>query len=154
MKRLLAGLVLILLPAPLLAVEFYGQVVGVIDGDTIEVLHNQRPKRVRLYGIDCPEKRQAFGQRAKQATSALVFGKDVTLQTRSKDKYGRPVADVLLPDGTNVNQTLIKEGWCWWYRKYAPADKELARLEGEARDTNRGLWAAPHPVPPWDWRKK
>jgi len=63
-------------------------------GDTIEVLHNQRPERIRLSGIDCPEKGQAYGKRAKQAASELVFGKDVTLQTHGKDKYGRTLADV------------------------------------------------------------
>ena len=72
--------------------------------------------------IDCPEKGQAYGNRAKQAASQLVFGKEVTLHTFGKDKYGRTIADVLLPDGTNVNHELVKDGWCWWYRKYAPGD--------------------------------
>lgn len=90
--------------------DFSGPVVSVLDGDTIEVLHNQHPERVRLNGIDCPEKRQAYGNKAKQATSALVFGKEVTLQTHGKDKYKRSLADVLLPDGTNVNHELIKDG--------------------------------------------
>ena len=85
------------------AADFTGPVVSVLDGDTIEVLHNQHPERIRLSGIDCPEKGQAFGKRAKQAASALVFGKEVTLQTHGHDKYGRTLADVLLPDGTNVN---------------------------------------------------
>ena len=68
----------------------------------------QHPERIRLSGIDCPEKGQAYGQKAKQASSALVFGKEVTLQTHGKDKYWRTLADVLLPDGTNVNHTLVK----------------------------------------------
>ena len=59
---------------------------------------------------------------------------------------------VLLPDGTNVNHTLVKDSWCWWYRKYAPGNFELERLESEARDAKRGLWADPPPVPPWVWR--
>ena len=63
----------------------------------------------------------------------MVFGKEVTLQTHGQDKYGRTLADVLLPDGTNVNHELVREGWCWWYRKYAPGDTELAKLEQEAR---------------------
>ena len=94
-------------------------VVRVFDGDTIEVLHNQHPERIRLHGIDCPEKGQAFGNKAKKAFAALVFGKEVTLQTYGKDKYGRTLADVLLPDATNLNHELVKEGWCWWYRKNA-----------------------------------
>jgi micrococcal nuclease len=95
-------------------------VVGVLDGDTIEVLHNHRAERIRLNGIDCPEKGQAYGKKATQAASELVFGKEVTLQTYGKDKYGRTIADVQLADGPNVNHELVKEGWCWWYPKYAP----------------------------------
>jgi micrococcal nuclease len=91
-----------------LAAGFSGPVVSVLDGDTIEVLHNQHPERIRLSGIDCPEKGQAFGKRAKQAASKLVFDKEVTLQIHGHDKYGRTIADVLLPDGTNVNHTLVK----------------------------------------------
>jgi endonuclease YncB( thermonuclease family) len=114
-----------------LASDFTCPVVSVLDGDTIEVLHNSHAERIRLNGIDCPEKGQAYGQRAKQAASALVFGKEVTLQTHGLDKYGRTLEDVLLPDGTNVNQTLVKDGWCWWYRKYAPRDTVLEGLEKE-----------------------
>ena len=92
--------------------SFTGPVISVLDGDTIEVLHNTRAERIRLSGIDCPEKGQAYGTRAKQAAAELVFGKDVTLQTHGLDKYGRTIADVHLLKGTNVNQTLVKEGWC------------------------------------------
>jgi endonuclease YncB( thermonuclease family) len=129
-------------------------VTAVSDGDTIEVLHNQRPERIRLSGIDCPEKGQAYGHKAKEATSSLVFGKEVTLQTHGKDKYGRTIAEVLLQDGTNVNHTLVKDGWCWWYRKYAPGDAELEKLEMEARKAKKGLWADQEPVPPWEWRQR
>ncbi len=130
-----------------------GRVVGVLDGDTIEVLHDGHPKRIRLKGIDCPEKGQAYGKRAKQATSAFVFGKEVRLHTFGKDKYGRTIADVLLPDGTNVNHMLVKDGWCWWYRKYAPGNVILEELERRARGSGLGLWADPTPIPPWVYRK-
>ena len=80
--------------------------------------------------------------------------KDVTIQTHGKDKYERTLADVLLPDGTNLNHALVKEGWCWWYRKYAPGDTTLEGLEKEAREARIGLWADPQPVPPWEWRKR
>ena len=100
--------------------DFTGPVVSILDGDTIEVLHNTRAERIRLNGIDCPEKGQAYGNRAKQATSALVFGKEVMLQTHGKDKYKRTLADVLLLDGTNVNHTLVKDGWWWWYLDRIP----------------------------------
>jgi len=140
---------------PTLAVsQFSGRVVGVTDGDTISVMHNGRAEKVRLQGIDCPEKGQAYGQRAKQAISALVFGKEVTLQTHGHDKYKRTLGDVLLPDGTHVNHELVKDGWCWWYRKYAPGDTVLEELETEAREARKGLWVDPQPVPPWEWRKR
>jgi len=67
---------------------------------------------------------------------------------------GRTLADVLLTDGTNVNYQLVKDSWCWWYRKYAPGNTELERLEAEAREAKIGLWADPQPVPPWEWRKR
>jgi endonuclease YncB( thermonuclease family) len=134
--------------------DFWGPVTDVLDGDTIEVLHNTHPERVRLSGIACPEKGQAFGSRAKEAASALVFGRDVRLETDGQDKYGRTLADVRLRDGTNVNHELVKDGWCWWYRKYAPGDTTLQLLESDAREAKRGLWADPHPVPPWEWRKR
>jgi len=84
---------------------------------------------------------------------SFAFGKEVTPQTHGLDKYGRTLADVLLPDGTNVNHALIKDGWCWWYRKYAPGDAVLEELEKAARETKIGLWADPAPIPPWVYRK-
>ena len=119
MLMVLATVVSLLFASPILAHEFSGSVVSVLDGDTIEVLHNNRAERVRLNGIDCPEKAQAYGKRAKQAASELAFGKDVTIQSHGYDKYTRTIGDVILPDGTNINLTLVMEGWCWWYRKYA-----------------------------------
>jgi endonuclease YncB( thermonuclease family) len=142
------------LSVPIYAADYTGSVVGVLDGDTIEVLNGHHAERIRLSGIDCPEKGQAFGTRAKQAVADLAFGKEVTLQTHGKDKYKRTLADVILPDGTNVNHALVKDGWCWWYRKYAPGDTVLEGLENEAREARKGLWADPQPVPPWEWRKR
>lgn len=136
------------------AFSFTALVVSVKDGDTIEVLSNGGTTRIRLHGIDCPEKRQAYGSRAKLATAVLTFGQTVTIHPHDKDKYGRTVADVMLADETNVNQLLVKDGWCWWYRKYAPDDPVLESLESEARQRKRGLWNDPHPVAPWVYRKQ
>lgn len=135
------------------AFSFTGQVVAILDGDTIDVLRNGNAARIRLQGIDCPEKGQPYGNKAKQAASVLVFGRGVTLQTYGIDKYGRILADVLLSDGTNLNHVLVKEGWCWWYRKYAPTDTELEAYEKMARDMRKGLWVDPDPIPPWVYRK-
>ncbi len=97
---------------------------------------------------------QAPSERDTRPSTPLAFGKEVTLQTHGKDKYGRTLAEVLLPDGMNLNQELVKDGWCWWYRKYAPRDTGLEGLEKDAREAKKGLWADPHPVPPWEWRKR
>lgn len=95
------------------ATEFTGRVVSIKDGDTIEVLHNKKAERIRLTGIDCPEKKQAFGQRAKQATSVLSFGQQVTVHNTGKDRYGRTLGTVMLPNSRNLNHELVKGGWCW-----------------------------------------
>ena len=134
------------------AADFEGKVVGVLDGDTIEVLYEKKTERVRLYGIDCPEKWQAFGQKAKQATSSLVFGKEVEVETHGKDKHRRTLGTVF-HDGLNVNQSLVKEGWCWWFSKSVPKDTGLKQFEQEAQDAKKGLWADPNPVPPWLYRR-
>ncbi len=125
--------------------------MGVSDGDTITVLHNGKGERIRLHGIDCPEKRQAFGNRAKQFTSNLVFAKTVTVQAVDRDRYGRTVGGVLMPDGRSLNHELVWAGLAWMYRRYT-TDQSLSDLEEEARVARRGLWADPHAVPPWEWR--
>ncbi len=134
-----------------LAADFTGRVVGVSDGDTITVLHDGKAERIRLHGIDCPEKRQAFGNRAKQFTSNLVFAKTVTVQILDRDRYGRTVGVVLLPDGRSLNHELVRAGLAWMYRRYTN-DQSLSDLEEEARLARRGLWADSHAVPPWEWR--
>ena len=107
--RLVVVLSLILLLATIVLANFPGPVVSVLDGDTLEVLNHNHPERIRLNGIDCPEKGQAFGKRAKQAASDLAFRKQVTLQTHGHDKYKRTLGEVILPDGMNLNQELVKQ---------------------------------------------
>lgn len=131
---------------------FTGRVVGVSDGDTISALRNGRAERIRLHGVDSPEKRQAFGQRAKQFTSDLVFGKDVTVRPVTQDKYGRLVAEVVLDDGRSLGEELLKAGLAWWYRQYS-TDITLETLETGARLRKLGLWSDPTPTPPWEFRR-
>jgi endonuclease YncB( thermonuclease family) len=101
-------LALFMVVAPAMAADFTGEVIRVLDGDTIEVLHEKKPERIRLYGIDCPESGQAFGQKAKQATYSLIFGKDVTIESHGQDKHRRTLGTVF--DGhLNVNQELVKK---------------------------------------------
>ena len=134
--------------------EFSGKVIGVTDGDTLTVLRGRSPVKIRLQGIDCPESGQDFGSRAKSLTSELSFGQAVKVQGHGLDRYGRTVADVILPDGRSLNQELVREGVAWWFRKYAPHDSTLSRLEAEARAAKRGLWSQPNPIPPWEWRAR
>src|SRR5690242_17614975 len=97
----LVAISFLILPIPLSAsADYSGQVIVVLDGDTIEVFHDQSQERIRLNGIDCPEKGQPYGQKAKQAASDMMFGKQVSLQAHGLDKYGRIIAVVLLLDGT------------------------------------------------------
>src|SRR2546426_12152903 len=154
-RRLFLSVVLslILLPSTVAFADFSGRVVGITDGDTIKVMHNGRAEKIRLHGIDCPEKGQPFGTKAKEFTSEMVFGKTVTLHVTDTDRYGRTVADVILPDGRVLNRELVAAGLAWWYRRYAPHDRILERLEAEARAARRGLWADPEPGPPWCWRR-
>jgi endonuclease YncB( thermonuclease family) len=136
---------------------FQARVVRVLDGDTLEVLEVRDgvriPRRLRLHGIDCPEKTQPFGQRAKTAALELSGGKTVRVLPRDRDRYGRTIAEVELPDGKSLNRELVRLGLAWWYRKYAPRDAELERLEAEARAAKRGLWSLPEPQPPWEFRQ-
>ncbi|MCS7042873.1 MAG: thermonuclease family protein [Bryobacteraceae bacterium] len=138
---------------PLLAESFAARVVAVADGDTVTVLRGREQVRVRLYGIDCPELGQPFGRRARQRTGELAFGQTVTVRGESRDRYGRLVAWIELPDGRSLNEVLVAEGLAWHYRRYAPRALRLAQLEQEARAARRGLWQDPDPVPPWQWRR-
>ncbi len=151
-KALLPIFLLVLLSAnrPLLT----GKVVGIIDGDTIDILiEGKQTIRIRLDGIDCPERRQDFGRRARQFTADAAFGKEVTVRVTDIDRYGRTVGTVILPGGQNLNHALIENGFAWWYRKYASADSALARLEQQAREHGRGLWRQKIAIPPWEFRK-
>jgi micrococcal nuclease len=132
--------------------DFTGEVVRVIDGDRIDVLHDGRPERIRLAGIDAPERGQPFGKEAKQVTSALAFHKAVTVNVRGRDSYGRIIGRVVLPDGTILNHELVKQGLAWQYRQ-SSRDGMLAVMETAARQSKRGLWADPQPIPPWEWRR-
>ncbi|MFP4418186.1 MAG: thermonuclease family protein [Chitinivibrionales bacterium] len=129
-----------------------GRVVGVIDGDSITLLKDNQTIKIRLHGIDCPERGQDYGTRAKQFTSGMCYGKNVTVIVRDTDHYGRQVGEVILDDGTNLNQSILAEGLGWWYEKYAPRDSVLATLEHLARQHSRGLWKLPNPIPPWEFR--
>lgn len=135
-----------------MAGEFSGRVVGVMDGDTITVLVGREQRRVRLAGLDAPEKGQSFGQRSKQALSQMIFGREVTVVSTGRDRFERTLGIVRFMDGSSVNERLVEDGWAWHYTRYSN-DRRLSELESRARAARRGLWADPHPVAPWDFRK-
>jgi endonuclease YncB( thermonuclease family) len=138
--------------SPALA-DFAGKVVGVSDGDTPTVLRDRTQVRSRPYGVDPPGTGQDFGSRAKQFTSGLAFGKVVKVVPRDRGRYGRPVAEVVLPDGRVLNDELIKAALAWWYRQHAQDIGTLKQPEAGAREAKRGMWSQPDPVPPREWRR-
>ena len=130
-----------------------GKVVGIADGDTFTMLTmaNEQVK-VRLYGIDCPEKAQDFGTVALQKLSDLIFGQIVRIDKKDVDRYGRTVAIVYNNKGLNVNEEMLRSGVAWHYKEYDqnPAWDDLML---QAQYKKLGLWAQPNPTPPWSWRK-
>lgn len=138
--------------SPARAQQFVAPVIGIADGDTITVLHMGQPEKLRLADIDCPEKNQPFGTAAKKYTADLTFRNTVTVETSGKDRFKRTIARVTLPDGRSLNRELVRAGYAWCYRKYSK-DPDLPALEADARANRRGLWSAPNPIPPWEYRK-
>ena len=131
-----------------------GRVVGISDGDTVDVRLQSGMIRVRLHGIDAPEHDQAYGKAAKRELSQLVYRKDVELEPIEQDRYDRLVARLWL-DGLDVNAELVKRGAAWVYRRYA-TEATWCAYEKQARDRDLGLWALPaeQQVAPWEWRRR
>lgn len=131
-----------------------GVVVGVVDGDTADVKLASGMIRIRLHAIDAPETGQPYGQNAKQALSALVFGKSVQVEPYEQDRYDRLVARLWV-DELDVNAEMVKRGMAWTYRRYAD-DPSYCAFEKGARELQRGLWSLPagqRPAP-WEWRQR
>ena len=134
-----------------------GKVIHVADGDTITILDSSNQHlKIRLSGIDAPEKAKAYGQRSKEHLSGLVQGQQVIVETAKKDKYGRHVGHVLI-NGQDVNLEQLRAGLAWYYREYEreltpDLQKNYALAEAEAKDARMGLWSDAQPVPPWQWR--
>jgi endonuclease YncB( thermonuclease family) len=128
------------------------RVVGVHDGDTLTGLSQEKTQvKVRLDAIDAPELGQPFGRASKAALSDLVFGKDVVVYEKSKDRWGRTVGHVLV-DGKDTNLEMLRAGMAWHYKKY-DQNRRLAAVEEEAKSAKVGLWRDPNSIPPWEWRK-
>jgi len=130
------------------ATKFTAKVVGITDGDTITVLRDNGQIRIRLHGIDCPERGDDFSQKAKQFTSTLVFGKTVQVKPVDIDRYGRTVARIYIGE-KDLSVELVRSGLAWHYIQYAPNDKELTEAEALAKSAGVGIWSLPNPAPPW-----
>ena len=136
------------------AYDLSGRVVKVSDGDTITSLDaSQQQHKIRLHGIDTPEYQQPYGKAAAKALASLIAGEGVGIDVKDTDQYGRTVG-VVYKDNLNVNLQMVKNGYAWWYKKYAPFDEDLELAEKHARADKLGLWAEPDPIPPWEWRRK
>jgi len=148
----------LLLPLLAQAEQFTGKVVGIRTGDTLSVLRKGRVVQVHLYGVACPQRRQAFSTQARQFTRDVAFRQTVAVVVDAvtmdaTNRRGQLIAAVQLPNGRDLSQALVQAGYAWHDTRYAPHDKRLAQLQAEARATQRGLWTDANPVPPWEWRQ-
>jgi endonuclease YncB( thermonuclease family) len=139
---------------PSVSLAWQGKVVGVSDGDTVTVMHEGRGEKIRLYGIDCPEKHQDFGTKAKKCTSSMAYDKLVEVESVTQDRYGRSVALVKV-NGQSLNEELLKAGLAWVLIRHCdkPLCNEWLKYEEQTRQRKSGLWSMPNPMPPWEFRR-
>lgn len=135
-----------------------GRVVKVTDGDTITVLDASNTQhKIRLAGIDAPEKKQPFGRVSQESLAEMVAGKSVSVETDKLDRYARAIG-VVMVGGVDVNREQVERGLAWWYRAYAREQSlaeriAYARAEEAARRAQRGVWSVTDAIAPWDWRQ-
>lgn len=152
MRRIVAPILFFVLLPALQADELRGKVVSIADGDTITVLDADKVQhRIRLEGIDAPEKKQAFGTKSKERMTEKVAGEEVIVQWTKKDQYGRILGDVRLGK-RHINLEMVQDGLAWHYKQYSKS-KELADAEDAARKAKKGIWSEKEPMPPWEFRK-
>ena len=128
----------------------WAKVDRITDGDTIVLMDRTR---VRLHGIDTPERDQPYGQQAARNLDELI-GSTVYVVEQDTDRYGRLVGTLYNSDGTNVNLEMVCNGSAWWYRRYAKNNRAMASCQREAKEAGLGLWADDDPMPPWEWRRQ
>ena len=133
---------------PASAVEH--RVKRIVDGDTV---HMRDGTKVRLHGIDTPERDQPYGKQATRNLDKLI-GRTVFVVERDTDRYGRLVGVIYTPEGVNVNEAMVCNGSAWWYSRYAKFDSGLRKCQAKAKEEGLGLWADDDPMPPWDWRRR
>lgn len=152
MKKILL-IFLVTIPLCLSAQVFHGKAVKISDGDTFTLLVNGREQvRIRIDGIDAPEKGQAYGTRAKEFLSSMIWGESITVRVLKTDRYGRSIGKVSTPTIEDVGYEMIKAGYAWQYRDYNN-DKSYTVAENYARKNTKGLWQDRNPIRPQDYRK-
>ena len=135
---------------PLSIFAFSAKVIKISDGDTITVLNGKEQTKVRLYGIDAPEKKQDYGQRSKQFLASLIAGQVVEVEPKGEDRYKRTLG-IIHYKGQDINAQMVLNGYAWAYVKYS---RIYVDQEKTARENNRGLWQSSNPTPPWQLRKR
>ena len=133
---------------PAEAVEY--RISRVVDGDTV---YMKDGTKVRLHGIDTPERDQPYGKQATRNLDKLI-GRTVFVVERDTDRYGRLVGTLYTPEGVNVNLQMVCNGSAWWYSRYARNNRAMASCQDEAKEAGLGLWADDDPMPPWEWRRR
>lgn len=131
--------------------QLVGKVTAIADGDTFTMLVNNEQIRVRLHGIDCPERGQDFSTVARQFLAEMIFEKEVTVKEVDTDRYGRTIGMVII-GGKNVNEELLKAGLAWHYKRY-DQNPNWEKFEERARNEKKGIWSQPNPIPPWEFRR-
>ena len=147
-------IVFLLIPDAVSAQKFDVKVVKVSDGDTFTAINRDNLQlKFRIWGIDAPEKKQAFGTKSKEYLSSLIFGKTITVDVQKQDGWGRYLAYVYTSEGKEVSLEMIKAGMAWQFIEYDKSE-EYRKAEIEARKKRIGLWADSHSIAPWEFRKQ
>jgi endonuclease YncB( thermonuclease family) len=149
--QLLLCLLLVLSISTVAGAELVARVLIVHEGDRLTIHHQGRKDMVYLRGVDCPELTQPYGKQAKHATMAYIGNRDVVVRELKRNRQGRMTADILLLDGRQIAHELVKEGLAW-VQPGGSGDQALKNMEELAKAAGVGLWADPHPVPPWKWK--
>lgn len=154
MQKTLLLFVLMFFSIVISAQSFQVKVVKISDGDTFTAINRDNLQlKFRIWGIDAPEKKQAFGTKSKEYLSSLIFSKTITIDVQKQDGWGRYLAYVYTPDKKDVSLEMIKAGMAWHFIEYDDSE-EYKKAELQARKSKKGLWSDPHHIAPWEFRKK
>lgn len=154
MRKLLILIMTLFIVTLSFATTIKGKVIKVADGDTITILEENGDKtRVRFYGIDAPEKKQNYGIKSLDVLKNLIDKKEVEIEVKDKDQYGR-VVGIVYYDKMNINLYMLETGNAWWYKQYSKHNIEFKTAEEKAKLEKLGLWKEKNPTPPWIYRKE